>query len=96
MRILIAEVYQPQAKAQNKKWSVNIPEDISLVGDKNAIQQMLSVLLDNAIRYSDAEGEIRFGISIAIAKAVVQAHGGTITASCPSEKTMTIKASIKS
>ena len=138
----IAEVYQPQAKAQNKKWSVNIPEDISLVGDKNAIQQMLSVLLDNAIRYSDAEGEIRFGISkkrnkvqievfntcqyetppdtkrlfdrfyrpdtsrnketggngvgLAIAKAVVQAHGGTITASCPSGKTMTIKASIKS
>ena len=58
----IAGVYETQAKGQNKKWTVDIGEDISIFGEKAAIQQMLSVLIDNAIRYSDDEGEIRFSV----------------------------------
>ena len=133
----IAEVYQPQAKARRKDFQIDIEDDIYMFGEKSAIQQMLSVLLDNAIRYSDEKGEIRFtverkkgkvrievfntcqfdvlpdinrlfdrfyrpdgsrnsetggtGVGLAIARAVAQTHGGTITASCPSGKTMTIK-----
>ena len=58
----IAEVYQPQAKAQGKSMTVDISENITMVGEKPAIQQMLSVLLDNSIRYSDPNGEIRFSV----------------------------------
>ena len=136
----IAEVYRPQAKAHEKTFNVDIGEDVSLYGEKAAIQQMLSVLLDNAIRYSDPKGEIRLtvrkkrgkahievfntckldtppdvkrlfdrfyrpdssrstasggnGVGLAIAKAVVETHGGTITASCPSGNSMTIEAII--
>ena len=136
----IVEIYENQAKAKNKKFSAEIEEDISIFGDKNSIGQMFSVLLDNAIRYSDENGEIRFsifkkknkvhievfntchydtppdtnrlfdrfyrpdesrsretggtGVGLSIAKAVAVAHGGEISASCPSGKTMTIKISI--
>ena len=59
----IAEVYKPQAKAKEKTFDTEIADDILLTGDKAAIQQMLSVLLDNAIRYSDEKGTIRFAIN---------------------------------
>ena len=133
----IADVYRPQAKAHEKKLSVEIAEELTMFGEKDAIRQMLSVLLDNALRYSDANGEIRFsaykkrnhihievfntcqyetppdterlfdrfyrpdssrstetggnGVGLSIARAVVQTHGGRISAACPSGKTMTIR-----
>ena len=135
----IVEIYEAQAKGKNKKFSAEIEDNIDLYGDKAAVGQMLSVLLDNAIRYSDENGDIRFsiykkknkprievfntchydtppdtnrlfdrfyrpdesrsretggtGVGLSIAKAVVTAHGGTISASCPSGETMTIKIS---
>ena len=58
----IVEVYQPQAKAREKKFDVEIQDDVFMIGEKDAIQQMLSVLLDNAIRYSNEKGEIRFSL----------------------------------
>lgn len=59
----IVEIYQPQARACGKMLTSEIQEDVSLFGEKSAIQQMLSVLLDNAVRYSDPGGEIRFSIT---------------------------------
>ena len=134
----IVEVYRPQAKAHKKRFTADIQEDLNMHGSKDAVQRMLSVLLDNAIRYSDPEGEIRLsvskkrgktqievfntcdieappdperlfdrfyrpddsrsketggtGVGLAIARAVAEAHAGTITASCPDGKHMTITA----
>ncbi|MCR5356399.1 MAG: HAMP domain-containing histidine kinase [Lachnospiraceae bacterium] len=136
----IVDVYMPQAKAQGKNFSVDIEDDVMLFGEKASIQQMLSVLLDNAVRYCDEKGDIRFslnrkknrvymevfntcdyetppdterlfdrfyrpdesrnsktggnGVGLSIARAVTQAHGGKISASCPSGKSMTIKISL--
>ncbi|MBR6004309.1 MAG: HAMP domain-containing histidine kinase, partial [Lachnospiraceae bacterium] len=39
----IVDVYKPQAKAQNKTFEADIANEVSVVGDKTAIQQMLSV-----------------------------------------------------
>lgn len=135
------EVHIPQAKARGKEIETYIDDNVSVTGEKASIQQMLSVLIDNAIKYSDDNGAIRLsvseedngkakievfntcdyaeipdterifdrfyridesrnastggnGIGLAIAKAVVDAHGGKIKASCPSGKSMTITVEI--
>ena len=56
------DIYQSQAKGRGLKMDIDIAENVDLFGDRSAIQQMLSVLLDNAVRYSNDEGEIRFSV----------------------------------
>lgn len=55
-----AEPFAVLAKAEGKRFSQHIEERLILHGDKNALQQLISILLDNAVKYSDQGGEIRF------------------------------------
>ncbi|MDE5939018.1 MAG: GHKL domain-containing protein [Lachnospiraceae bacterium] len=58
----IAEPFEVLAKAKGKKYSQRIEDDLTLYGDRGSIQRMISILLDNAVRYSDDGGEIRMQI----------------------------------
>lgn len=58
----IAEPFAVLAKAKGKRYSQHIAEDLTLYGDRNSIQRMISILLDNAVRYSDDGGEIQMRI----------------------------------
>lgn len=58
----IAEPFAQLAKAKDKHYSQYIEEDLTFFGDRDAIQRMISILLDNAIKYSDDGGEIRLQI----------------------------------
>ncbi|MBR0163250.1 MAG: GHKL domain-containing protein [Lachnospiraceae bacterium] len=58
----IAETLQPQAKANGKTIDISIQDEVTYNGDKSQIQKMLSVLLDNAIRYSAEQGTIAFSL----------------------------------
>lgn len=57
-----AEPFASLAAAKGKSFTQRIEDDLELTGDKNAIQQMMSILLDNALRYSSAGGQIRFSV----------------------------------
>lgn len=128
--------FQSLARAQNKIFHSNIEPMVSYYGDIKNIQRLLSILLDNALKYSDVNGTITFtmhkkgkniyinvfntteliqpeqiphlfdrfyrvdqsrnsqtagyGIGLSLAKAVVHAHKGKITASSPDGKSLSV------
>ena len=53
-----AESFEPLAKAKNKKFVQNIESNVMMVGDRTAVQQMISILLDNAFKYSSECGTV--------------------------------------
>lgn len=58
----VAEPFASLAKAQGKKYSQRIEENLTLCGNPDATRQMISVLLDNAVKYSDENGTIRLDV----------------------------------
>lgn len=51
--------FQTLAKAQGKALSVHIEPMLSLCGDEKSIRKLVSILLDNALKYSPSGAEIR-------------------------------------
>ena len=128
-----AQSFQALARAQDKRFSLSVEPMISLCGEEKALRQLVTILLDNALKYTPAGGEISlslkrqgkqvnlvatntthavsseqlahlfdrfyrgdparspkggYGIGLSIAKAVVTAHRGKISASCPDGHTL--------
>lgn len=54
----MVQSFQTLAKAQNKTFTSSIQPMLSLCGDERSLRQLLSVLLDNALKYSDEGGRI--------------------------------------
>lgn len=50
--------FQTAAEAAGKQYSVQIEEGVHINGEPRSMTQLLSVLIDNALKYSDAEGNI--------------------------------------
>lgn len=58
----ISEPFAALAKTKEKIYIQNIEDGLSMCGDQSSINQMISILLDNAVRYSDAGGWIQFNV----------------------------------
>ena len=131
-----AQPFRSLAKVQEKTFTVDVEPMLNLCGDEKAITQLVSILLDNALKYSDEHGTISlkahargknicievfntaesvdtselgrlfdrfyradksrnsetggYGIGLSIAKAVVEAHKGRISASSADGKSLLI------
>lgn len=55
-----AQSFQSLAKVQEKTFTVEIEPMMNFCGDEKAITQLVSILLDNALKYSDEHGTISF------------------------------------
>ncbi len=55
----IAQSFQNLAKVQNKHFIIDIQPMVTLKGDEKAIRQLISILLDNAVKYCGENGEIK-------------------------------------
>ena len=133
-----AASFQALALTREKQFTMDVEPMLSMTGNEKQIRQLVSVLLDNAIKYSGDHGQIKlslkrqnkslrltventaegisremldnmferfyrgdpsrnsttkgYGIGLSIAKAVVEAHKGRITAESADGKTMKITA----
>lgn len=56
------EAFQAPAKMHNKNISGHIQPMLSMTGDEKAIRQLITILLDNAIKYSDEGGSIELSL----------------------------------
>lgn len=56
------ETFQALAKTQNKSLSSRIQPMLSMSGDEKAIRQLITILMDNAIKYSDDGGRIELAL----------------------------------
>lgn len=54
--------FQTMAKAQNKNFSASIDPPINVKGDQKSLRQLISVLLDNALKYSGENGNISLSL----------------------------------
>lgn len=136
-----ARSFQAPAQSQGKDLALAIQPMLSFTGDEKAIRQLLSILLDNALKYSPAEGRLAlrlekqgrgilltvsnttlqpvepdklphlfdrfyrsdqsrssqtggYGLGLAIAKSIVQAHKGKIRAESPDEMSLSVVVSL--
>lgn len=59
----VASSFRFVAENAGKRFDVSIESGISYCGDEKAIRELLTVLLDNAFKYSPAKGSVRLTLS---------------------------------
>ncbi len=58
-----ATSFQALAESKGKLYQMDIEKDIHITGDQKSIEQLTSLLLDNAIKYSSDQGNIHITLS---------------------------------
>lgn len=58
-----ASAYSALALSQNKKFEADIAENVTVHGDIALIRELLTLLLDNAFKYSSGDGDIKLTVS---------------------------------
>lgn len=58
----IAEAFSFSARAAGKRFTSEIEDNVTVYGSMSAFQKLTSILLDNALKYSDENAEIRLAV----------------------------------
>lgn len=66
------EPFQARAKAEEKRLEISIQDGVERIGDRESVQKLLSILLDNALKYAPAGGEIRYSLGKKQGKAAIE------------------------
>ena len=80
-----ASSFQALAQTQGKNFECSIQPMLSLTGDEKAITQLVSILLDNALKYSPENGTISLMLSKQ-SKTIQLSVRNTTTSTIPKEK----------
>ncbi len=54
--------FQALAESKGKSYQIDIEKDIHITGDQKSLEQLTCLLLDNAIKYSSDQGNIRISL----------------------------------
>lgn len=60
----IAEAFSPMISKAGKTFTWEIEEDVSVNGRKSELEEIANILLDNAVKYCDDEGEINMSMTL--------------------------------
>lgn len=55
----VAHSFESRALVSEKKYNYDVADDLFLRGDESALRKLVSILLDNAFKYSSDSGDIR-------------------------------------
>ena len=69
--------FTPLIKGKNLNFSANIMPDITLYGSPDAIRRLTSVLLENAVKYSPANGKLTVNLTANKKSAVLSVFNET-------------------
>lgn len=58
----ISSSFMSIAKKDNKKFEIDIENNLSYIGDERAIRELITILLDNAFKYVSKQGDIKLSL----------------------------------
>ena len=54
--------FEPMAKSKNLRFTLDVTPNLTIKGNEGEIRQLVSLLCDNALKYTDDDGEIRISL----------------------------------
>ncbi|MBQ4271687.1 MAG: HAMP domain-containing histidine kinase [Clostridiales bacterium] len=73
----ISESFRAMAVAGNKDFTCSIEDDVEMTGDKKSVEELMTILLDNAVKYCPEGGAISFRTYRSKGNAVIEITNDT-------------------
>ncbi len=68
----LALSFEASIEAQGRRLVIEAQENVTVNGDKKALSGLVTILMDNAVKYSEGEGDIFLGLSESSGKVILE------------------------